>query len=130
MLQTYIAVMAGGALGVGVRLFLSEWIGQRWEGIFPWGTVLVNISGCLLIGLFVGLTGQEGLWNPSPLVRQVVMVGMLGGFTTFSSFSLQTLQLFSSGHPAQALINVFLTVILCLLATGSGLALSGCFKTG
>lgn len=128
MAWTYLAVMAGGALGVGARMFMSNWLSEYLGETFPWGTFAVNVLGCFIIGVFSGLTGPEGLLVTSPLVRQVVMVGVLGGFTTFSSFSLQTLALISSGQWLYAMGNVALTVFLCLLATTLGMILASAIQ--
>jgi CrcB protein len=125
MLQTYLWVMTGGALGVGARLFLSNWIEHQWGQTFPWGIFVINVSGCFIIGLFSGLTGPDSQVLTSPLARQVVMVGILGGYTTFSSFSLQTINLLSAGELLFAFLNVSFTVLLCLLGTWSGLLAAG-----
>jgi CrcB protein len=128
MIQTYLAVMAGGAVGTGIRMYITMWMAAQYGENFPWGTILVNIVGCFVIGLFSGLTGPDGLFLTSPLVRLVVMVGVLGGFTTFSSFSLQTLALLSDGKWLDASANVLVSVIFCLLATWGGLLLAGCWQ--
>lgn len=128
-IQTYLAVMAGGAVGTGLRMFLSLWMASRFGEAFPWGTILVNIAGCFVIGLFSGLTGPDGVILTTPLVRQIIMIGVLGGFTTFSSFSLQTLTLLSDGEWLYAFANISLTVLLCLLGTWGGLVLSGLWQS-
>jgi len=129
MWRAYLAVMAGGAAGVGARMFLSGWIANHFGEAFPWGTVIVNVSGCFIIGAFSGLTGPDSMWMTSPLVRQVVTIGMLGGFTTYSSFSLQTINLFAAGEVLYGMANIFLTLVLCLLGTWGGLALAGILQT-
>ena len=129
MLRTYLAVMAGGAAGVGLRMFLSGWLANKFGEAFPWGTLLVNASGCFVIGLFTGLTGPEGVVLTSPLVRQVVAIGVLGGFTTYSSFSLQTINLLSEGQIFHGLGNIFLTLLLCLGGTWLGLVLAGAIQS-
>ena len=123
-IQTYLAVMAGGALGVGARMFLAEIITNSFGQHFPWGTIIVNVSGCFIIGLFTGLTGPDGAFLSSPLVRQVVVIGILGGFTTYSSFSLQTIALLANGEVAYGLANIALTLVLCLGGTWGGLILA------
>lgn len=115
-------------MGVGARFFLSELVAEHLGQDFPWGTLIVNVAGCLIIGLFAGLTGPEGVWPTSPLVRQVVAIGVLGGFTTFSSFSLQTIGLLSNGHLLPAVVNVLLSILVCLTATWLGLLLAGRFQ--
>lgn len=122
MFKTYLMVMLGGCFGVSARLWMSTAIASRW-GDFPVGTVAVNITGCFVIGLFAVLTASEGIWAASPLVRQAVIVGVLGGFTTFSSFSIQTLTLLKSGNLPGAFANVFISVLGCLLATWVGMLL-------
>jgi CrcB protein len=124
MIFTYLAVMAGGALGVGARMALGDWMTHQVGETFPWGTFAVNVLGCFLIGIISGLTGPDGLLVTPPIVRQVIMIGFLGGFTTFSSFSLQTLALISNGQWLYAAANVCMTVLLCLLATTGGLVIA------
>jgi len=128
VLQTYLAVMAGGALGVGARMFLSNAIANSFGQSFPWGTMIVNVSGCIIIGLFTGLTGPDGAFLTSPLVRQVVAIGVLGGFTTYSSFSLQTISLLTDGEVVYGLANIALTLVLCLAGTWGGLLLAGALQ--
>src|SRR5436190_1895161 len=88
--KTYCAVMAGGAIGTAMRMAISNWVGHRLGETFPLGTIVVNVTGCFIIGFFATVTGPDGMLLASPLTRQAVMIGMLGGYTTFSSFSLQT----------------------------------------
>lgn len=123
-LMSYLAVMGGGALGVGARMALSSFIAGRFGELFPWGTIVVNISGCFIIGLFAGLSGPDGPLLLPPWVRQFVMLGLLGGYTTYSSFSLQTILLLQDGQFPAALGNIFGTLLLCLAATWSGLFLA------
>src|SRR5262249_49896104 len=87
-----------------------------WRRLFPWGTLLVNITGSLIIGFFATLTGPDGRIFASSTVRQFVMIGLCGGYTTFSSFSLQTLSLTNDGEWLQAGGNIIGSVVLCLLA--------------
>src|SRR5215212_1864193 len=79
MLKTYLAVMLGGAFGTGLRLWLSGALATRYGEAFPVGTLVVNVAGSFIIGLFAALTGPDGLISASPLTRQFVMVGVLGG---------------------------------------------------
>lgn len=114
MLNSYLAVMAGGALGSAARMWLSLWCAARFGETFPVGTLVVNALGCLVIGGFSALTGPDGMIMTSPLLRQFVMIGVLGGFTTFSSFGLQTISLMSDGEWLYAALNVLLSVTVCL----------------
>jgi CrcB protein len=109
-------------------MFLSGWIANRFGESFPWGTLVVNASGCFVIGFFAGLTGPDGVLLTSPLTRQVVALGLLGGFTTYSSFSLQTINLLSEGQILHGLGNIFLTLLLCLAGTWLGLILAGALQ--
>ncbi len=120
MLKSYIAVMLGGALGSALRMWMSLLVAVRFGETFPTGTLVVNVSGCFAIGIFAALTGPDGMLLVSPIVRQGVMVGVLGGFTTFSSFGLQTLELLQSGDWLRAGLNIGLSVFLCLLAVWLG----------
>lgn len=120
LIQTYLAVMAGGAIGTALRMALSEWIADHLDHVFPLGTLVVNVTGCYVIGLFGGLTGPDGPLLAPPLLRQTVMIGVLGGYTTFSSFSLQTLNLVRDGEWLQAGANVGLSIVLCFLAVWLG----------
>jgi len=120
LLQTYLAVMAGGAAGSALRMAISLWIADRFAPGFPLGTLVVNVAGCFLMGIFGGITSPDGPLLVSPILRQGVMLGVLGGFTTFSSFSLQTLNLVNDGEWLYAGLNVAGSVILCLVAVWLG----------
>lgn len=124
LFQTYLAVMAGGAVGTALRMALSLGIADRYWPGFPLGTLVVNITGCFVIGLFGGLTGSDGPLLVSPIIRQTVMVGVLGGYTTFSSFSLQTLALMNDGEWLYAGLNVAGSVLGCMLAVWLGSVLA------
>ena len=114
-LQIYLAVAAGGALGTVARFFLSGVIANMFGQTFPWGTLLINVSGSFVIGLFGSLTGPDGRLLVSSTLRQFVMVGICGGYTTFSSFSLQTLNLANDGEWLYAGANIAGSVVLCLV---------------
>lgn len=120
MLKTYLAVMAGGAIGTALRMAISTWVVAKYGETFPFGTLLVNASGSFGIGLFAALTGPDGVFLTAPLVRQIVMIGVLGGYTTFSSFSLQTLNLCAEGEWLRGSLNVIFSVALCLGAVWLG----------
>jgi len=120
MLNGYLAVMVVGAFGCASRMWLSNFLSDKYGPSFPVGTLVVNILGCFIIGLFAGITRPEGGLLVHPIVRQAVMIGFLGGFTTFSSFGLQTIALLSDGEWGFAALNVILSVLLCLLAVWIG----------
>ncbi len=117
---TYLAIAVGGALGSVARFALSGTIARGLSEIFPWGTLIVNVIGCFVIGLFAMLTGPDGRILVAPDVRQFFMVGFCGGFTTFSSFSLQTLALARSGDMLRASGNVVASVLFCLIGVWLG----------
>ena len=118
LVYAYIAL--GGALGSVARYAASSAIARGIGEVFPWGTLIVNISGCFVIGLFAMLTGPDGRILAPPDVRQFFMVGFCGGYTTFSSFSLQTLALARDGDMTRAGLNVAVSVVFCLLGVWLG----------
>jgi CrcB protein len=120
MWREYTVIGAGGALGAMARFAVSGYVARRYGDTFPLGTILVNVTGCLLIGLIAASTNVEGRLMMGPLWRQFMMVGILGGYTTFSSFSLQTLNLAREGEWLYSALNAILSLILCLLAVWIG----------
>ena len=128
LLTQYLVIGLGGALGSMLRFGLGSLIdGALSKGtgsIFPWGTILVNITGCFIIGFVLTLTVAEGRWMISPLTRQFITIGILGGYTTFSSFSWQTLALAQGGQFWGAAANVVLSVVLCLVGVWLGATLA------
>jgi CrcB protein len=119
-LITYLWIAMGGAIGSMARFAGSSLISGWFGATFPWGTLIVNTSGSFVIGFFATLTGPDGRLLVSGDMRQFVMVGICGGYTTFSSFSLQTLSLVQDGEMAQAGLNVVGSVALCLAAVWLG----------
>jgi CrcB protein len=117
---SYIFVMIGGALGTGARFWVSGFIAERAGEFFPLGTLVVNVSGSFVVGFFAGLTGSEGPLLVSPRFRQFFMIGVCGGYTTFSSFSLQTLDLARDGDWLKAFVNIGLSLVCCLVAVWLG----------
>ncbi|WOJ89126.1 fluoride efflux transporter CrcB [Methylocapsa polymorpha] len=116
----YLWIMLGSALGGAARYWFSGVIANSFGETFPWGTILVNVSGCLVIGFFATLTGPDGRLLVGATTRQFVMVGLCGGYTTFSSFSLQTLNLARDGEWFRAGANAVLSLVLCFLAVWLG----------
>jgi CrcB protein len=120
MTRNYFWVALGSALGGMSRYWCSVaaagWLGES----LPWGTILINILGSFVIGVFAGFAHPEDHWLVAPRLRLFVMVGFCGGYTTFSSFSLQTVELLRHGDPAGALANVGLSVALCLVGVWLG----------
>jgi CrcB protein len=119
--MSYLWVTVGSALGGLLRFAIGRLTLSFDTSIgFPIGTVLINVLGSFVIGYFGTLTLQSGKYPASDNVRLFVMVGLCGGFTTFSSFSLQTFDLLRSGAWGRALANIALSVVLCLTAVAAG----------
>jgi CrcB protein len=119
-MQSYIWIAIGSAIG-GVARYWCSGVAARLVGeTFPWGTIVVNIVGSFIIGFFATLTGPDGRLYVGSLGRQFVMIGICGGYTTFSSFSLQTLNLMNDGEWLGAGANIVLSVVCCLVAVWAG----------
>jgi fluoride exporter len=116
-------VCAGGALGSGARFLVSTWAVRALGADFPRGTLLVNVTGSFVLAVVVALPGG---WI-SAEARLFLGAGLLGGFTTYSSFNYETLALLERGSTVLAVANLTLTVVLCLLAGVAGLALGRSF---
>lgn len=116
-------VGVGGFFGAVMRYLVSGWAQDISRTVaFPYGTMTVNVIGCLLIGLLAGLSESRNILNPE--VRVLLLVGVLGGFTTFSAFSYETLEFLKAGNSAAAISNVGLQVGLSLLAVWIGYSAS------
>ena len=117
-MKQVLAIAAGGALGSVLRFWMSGWVSGMLGRGFPYGTLVVNASGSLLMGfLYVLLIDR---FNMSVEWRAALLIGLLGGFTTFSSFSIETLNLFEMGESLKALLNILLSVGVCITATWLG----------
>jgi len=130
-MQAYLLIAVGGALGSVARYWMAGAIDERHSTGFPWGTVLVNILGSFVIGVAAALIagrpdGTGAGWGDN--ARLFVMVGICGGFTTFSSFSLQTLALLRDGDLLRAGGHIAVSVIACVVATWAGIALVQAFE--
>jgi CrcB protein len=117
---TYLWIGLGSALGGMARYWCSGFVAERIGETFPWGTLTVNVVGSFLIGFFATLTAPDGRFLVGSTARQFVMIGILGGYTTFSSFSIQTLTLARDGEWLRAGGNIVLSVVLCLVAVWLG----------
>jgi CrcB protein len=116
----YLWLALGGALGTLARFGVSAVSLQWFGGRFPWGTLIINVLGSFIMGFFATLTSGETRFAAGPTSRQFVMTGILGGFTTFSSFSLQTLNLAREGDWLAASANAVGSLVLCLAAVWLG----------
>jgi fluoride exporter len=104
----------GSALGGMARYGVAALLARQSAGLFPTATLLVNVSGSFLIGLIYVLTAESGRWPAPEIVRNVLMAGFLGGYTTFSSFSIQTVHLMEKGEWGLVMANVLGSVMLCI----------------
>jgi CrcB protein len=118
-MSNYLAVAFGGAFGSVARYFVAGSVYQRLGEGFPYGTLVVNIAGCFLIGLIMELA--ESRFTINPQVKIFLTIGMLGGFTTFSTFSYETLALARDGLMLKAGANAFGSLFTCLTATWLGM---------
>ena len=118
-MRVVLIIALGSAFGGVARYWISglvaEWVGET----FPWGTLVVNVAGSALIGALAALGDSARVGLPAE-ARLFLMVGVMGGFTTFSSFSLQTLRLVQDGDWWRAAANVLLSVVICLVAVAAG----------
>ncbi|MFZ0524609.1 MAG: fluoride efflux transporter CrcB [Xanthobacteraceae bacterium] len=121
----YVWVALGGAIGTTGRYWLSGAAARLFGETFPWGTLIINVTGSFVIGFFFMLTGPDGRFYVGSNIRQFVLVGICGGYTTFSSFSLQTLNLMNDGEWFRAGANIGLSLVLCLMAVWAGALLAG-----
>lgn len=118
-LRTLLIVGSGGFFGSAARHLLATWVQTSWSKVaFPVGTLAVNGAGCLLIGLLAGVLEHRP--DPAPAARLFLMIGVLGGFTTFSSFAYETLGLARDAQLLRALANVAAQVVVGLGAAGLG----------
>ncbi len=122
MVITYFWIAVGSALG-GMGRYACQSLFTNWFGpFFPWGTLVVNVAGSFVIGFFATLTGPDGRVLVTNNTRLFFMVGLCGGYTTFSSFSLQTLNLAQDGELVRAGLNIGGSVVLCLMSVWLGYA--------
>src|SRR5262249_13319514 len=128
-MASYVWIAIGSALGGMARYWCSGIVARLVGETFPWGTLLINVLGSFVIGFFATLTGPDGRLLVPSVVRQFVMIGICGGYTTFSSFSLQTLNLANDSEYLYAGLNIVLSVVLCLLAVWLGSVLAAGVNT-
>lgn len=117
-------VALGSALGGAGRYAVSGFVARRFGETFPWGTMTVNIIGSLLITFVASMTGPDGRLYLNSVARQFILAGFFGGFTTFSSFSMQTLALVQDGEWSSAAFNIVGSVVLCLIGAWLGVTLA------
>lgn len=115
-------IFVGGGLGSLTRFSLSKFIQENIDKSFPFGTLGVNVLASIILGIFVGMVEIKSLINPN--YKALIAIGFCGGFSTFSTFSNDTLQLIQNNRILEALMNILLNVTLCILATFGGITLA------
>ncbi len=127
----YLWVALGGALGSVARFWVNGLVAEKFGASFPWGTLVINVLGSFVIGIIGALAIPEGRMDPSARIfaTQFLMVGVCGGYTTFSSFSLQTLNLLRDREWLYAGGNILLSVALCMIAVWLGWLLGSIFNS-
>ena len=120
-MSNLIAIAGGGALGALLRFWMSTSVYAMFGRDFPYGTLAVNVVGSFAMGILFVLLDEK--FSLAPEWRAALLIGLLGAFTTFSTFSIETLNLMLSGETMKALLNVVLSVMVCIMATWLGLLL-------
>jgi len=118
-LEKILLISTGAILGANARYWIGDWIAQKWGAAFPYGTLVINLTGSLLIGLFVSLATERFLIDPR--WRLLLVVGFLGAYTTFSTYTLESFNLLERGQWLLGLTNALGSVLAGLLAVGLGL---------
>ena len=117
-MERFLWICLAGALGTGARYLIAVWAAQRFGSAFPYGTLVVNLSGCFAVAALMHAALTLG-WLPT--VRAAATIGFIGGLTTYSSFNYETMRLFEEGAPATAFVNLSVTVIGGFMAGWLGL---------
>ena len=120
-MEKFLFISAGAILGANTRYWLADWASQKWGANFPFGTMLINLSGSLLLGFFMTLATERFLIDPR--WRLLVAVGFLGAYTTFSTFTYESYNLIFKGQWIPGLFNLFGSTVLGLIAVGIGVYL-------
>jgi fluoride exporter len=114
----YVIVGLGGALGSVLRFWLGAYVGDRLGSRFPYGTLVINITGCFLAGMIVTVMAEKTHWDPS--WRYLIPIGFIGGYTTFSAFAYETFHLAQNGQMTTAMLNVALSVVVGFAGVWAG----------
>jgi CrcB protein len=120
-MRQLLLVFFGGGLGSVTRFVLGKWISTLHQHHFPWGTLAANLGACLAVGFFIGLADHKQIISPASRIFWVV--GFCGGFSTFSTFSVETINLMQQGFTISSFSYLLASVALCVAATFAGLQL-------
>jgi CrcB protein len=118
-MQSILLVFLGGGLGSVIRFLLGKWITSLHAHNFPWGTLVINVIACMFLGIMVGLADQKQIISST--MRVFWTVGFCGGFSTFSTFSIEALELMQNGLATSLLLYVGFSLLLCVAATFAGI---------
>lgn len=121
-MKEIIAVFIGSRLGGLTRFGLGMWVDSWHNSHFPYGTFVVNVVACFALGFIIGLADHKQILSPT--ARQFLAVGFCGGFSTFSTFSSETLTLFQQGHNTSIILYTLGSILLCVTATFGGLLIA------
>lgn len=121
-MEKILILSVGAILGVNARYWLSEWISQKFNGPFPFSTLLINLSGSFLIGFFLALAAERFILDPR--YRLLVVVGFLGTYTTFSTYVFESFHLFNNGQWLAGSLNLLGSTLLGVIAVGAGILLA------
>ncbi len=120
-MERFLLISVGAILGANARYWVGDWVAQRYGAAFPYGTLLINLTGSLVLGLFLTLTTERFLVDPR--WRTVVAIGFVGAYTTFSTYTYESVTLMLAGQWVLGLVNLFGSAILGALAVTGGIAL-------
>jgi CrcB protein len=118
-MDKFLLISAGAVLGANARYWIGTWAAGKWGAAFPYGTLIINLTGSLLLGLFMGLTAER--LSLDPRLRLLIATGFLGAYTTFSTFTYESVSLLLKGAVWAGVLNVLASTLLGLLAVGAGI---------
>ncbi len=118
-MDKFLLISAGAVLGANARYWIGTWAAQKWGASFPYGTLLINVTGSLLLGLFMALTAERFVIDAR--LRLLIATGFLGAYTTFSTFTYESMTLLTKGALMPGLLNILGSTALGLLAVGAGI---------
>ena len=118
-MDKFLLISAGAVLGANARYWIGTWAAEKWGLAFPYGTLLINLSGSLLLGVFMALTAERAVIDPR--IRLLVATGFLGAYTTFSTFTYESVSLLLKGAVVPGLLNALGSTALGLLAVAAGI---------